>query len=128
MNFLWTLLISIIVIYGIYWLAHWIMRKRSASLVSNEELQAVIRKVQLIDVRPEAEYRANHILGARNIPGNEFKQRINELRKDVPVYLYDDGMNQATRAANKLRKAGYSDVYILENGFSGWYGSKKSLI
>ncbi|GMA71954.1 hypothetical protein GCM10025885_10030 [Tetragenococcus osmophilus] len=48
------------------------------------------------------------------------------IRKDLPVYLYDTGKSLSVRAANKLRKNGYTDIYILKEGFNGWQGKKKS--
>ncbi|MGX7091423.1 rhodanese-like domain-containing protein [Hutsoniella sourekii] len=114
--------------YGIYYLTMLVMRKRSAEMVNQYELAKDIRRVQVIDVREEPEFNAKHILGARNIPSSQFKLRLGELRKDKPIYLYDDDLTQASRAANQLRKAGYSEIYILEDGFESWTGKTKSNI
>lgn len=129
MNLLWIMIVGGFLIYGIHWLVHWVMRKRSAKMITNEELQEVIRKVQIIDVREHPEYKAKHILGARSIPSAEFKHRVFELRKDIPVCLYDDeSLTKASRCANTLRKEGFEDVYILENGFAHWDGRTKTLL
>ncbi|MGX7106638.1 rhodanese-like domain-containing protein [Hutsoniella sourekii] len=114
--------------YGIYYLTMLVMRKRSAEMVNQYELAKDIRRVQVVDVREEPEFNAKHILGARNIPSSQFKLRLGELRKDKPIYLYDDDLTQASRAANQLRKAGYSEIYILEDGFESWTGKTKSNI
>ena len=84
-----------------------------------------LRRVQLIDVRDRDEYNAGHILGARNIPSFELKQRYVELRKDQPIYLYEDGKYAAYRAAIQLKKLGYSDLYVLKDGYKNWDGRIK---
>ena len=124
-NILFLLIGIGLLIYAIYWLVHWIMRKRSAEIIDQYDLNEMIRKVQVVDVREPAEFKASRILGARNIPQTQFKMRFQEIRKDQPVVLYDTGMNTASRAANILRKNGYKEVYILKNGFDDWHGKTK---
>lgn len=118
------ILIAIAGYYGYLWL----IRRNSATLVESIELQENIRKKQIIDVREPAEFDAKHILGARNIPYSQFKMRYFEIRKDQPVYLYDDALHYASRAANILKKNGYDHVHILKGGFSQWLGKTKSNI
>lgn len=126
LNFLTATLALLVSAYIVYFLYLYVIRKCSATLVDTEELQANIRKVQLVDVREPVEFDAKHILGARNIPISQFKQRHTELRKDTPIYLYDDVLNFASRAANQLRKSGYKNVHILKGGISSWTGKTKS--
>lgn len=129
MTFINTLSIIILIIllaYGLYYLWLWIMRKRSAEMVETSDFIDIIRKVQVIDVRETPEFNVSHILGARNIPMSQFKMRFQEIRRDKAVYLYDDSLNYASRAANILRKNGYDQVYILKGGFSKWFGKVKS--
>lgn len=84
------------------------------------------RKAQLIDVREPQEYKNGHILGARNIPLTQFKQRLIEMRSDKPVYLYCQGTSRSMRAANILRKEGFKDISILQGGFKKWTGKIKA--
>lgn len=84
------------------------------------------RKAQLIDVREPQEFDAGHILGARNIPVTQLKQRLVEIRKDKPVYLYCQGSSRSSRAAQILHKNGYKDIYQLKGGFKKWTGKIKS--
>lgn len=126
LNSILAIILVAVLIYGIYWLVHWVMRKRSAELVDAHEMNENIRRVQVIDVREEPEFRKLHILGARNIPSSQFKMRTNELRKDRPIYLYADSNFSPSRCANVLRKEGYTDIYILDGGFENWFGKTKS--
>src|SRR5699024_10600172 len=73
-------------------------------ILTQEEFQKGYRKAQLIDVREPQEFERGHILGARNIPISQMKQRLIEMRKDKPVYLYCQGSSRSTRAAQLLHK------------------------
>lgn len=111
--------------YLVYLLVMLYMRKTAARVLDSQVFGEDLRHVQLIDIREKDEFKANHILGARNIPSSQFKIRYKELRKDQPVYLYDDGFNKAARAAFRLKRAGYSDIAILKGGFEYWNGKIK---
>lgn len=116
----------ILLIYGVYWFVHWVMRQRSAKMMENHELQEQIRRVQVIDVREPAEFNVSHILGARNLPSTQMKMRFNEIRKDQPVVLYGESIYPVSRSANFLRKEGYDKVHILKGGLKQWLGKTKS--
>ena len=102
-----------------------IMVKRSAKMLPEEEFKETMRKAQVIDVREKDTFDAGHILGARSMPYSMLKTTIGSLRKDQPVYLYDQKKALSIRAANLLRKNGYTDIYILKGGYDGWTGKVK---
>ncbi len=118
----------ILLIYALYEFVLYIMRRQSANTVEAYELMPIIRKVQVIDVREEPEFRAKHILGARNIPYSQFGQRYPEIRRDKPVYLYGHGNYTLSRAAHVLKKNGYAkeNINILKGGMDEWPGKVKS--
>src|SRR5699024_10808706 len=100
-------------------------RRKAAVALENEDFKENLRKKQLIDVRDKYEYNGGHILGARNIPFYEIKQRHIELRKDQPIYLYEDGTYAAYRAAIELRKHDFEELYVLKGGYENWDGHIK---
>ena len=102
-----------------------IMVKRSAKMLTEEEFKETMRKAQVIDVREKDTFDAGHILGARSMPYSMLKTTIGSLRKDQPVYLYDQKKALSIGAANLLRKNGYTDIYILKGGYDGWTGKVK---
>lgn len=102
-----------------------LMAKKSAKTITEEEFREIMRKGQIIDVREKDTFDAGHILGARNIPYSTFKQTHASLRKDLPVFLYDQKKTLSIRSANILRKNGYTDVYILKGGYNNWTGKIK---
>ncbi|MFD2704293.1 rhodanese-like domain-containing protein [Salibacterium lacus] len=94
--------------------------------LTQEEFIKGYRKAQLLDVREPREYNGGHILGARNLPLSQLKQRINEIREDQPVYLYCQSGARSRQAARIIRKkAGNSDIYQLKKGFKKWTGKIK---
>ncbi|EXJ22455.1 Rhodanese-like domain protein [Alkalibacterium sp. AK22] len=125
----WTLITIIlwigIIAWGIWELVQFFRRKKAATVLSNEEFKQDMRKAQIVDVRGKDEFDAGHILGARNIPYMQLKQRAGELRKDQPIYLYDDKKTISFRSALLLQKKGFENLYILKDGYSKWDGKIK---
>lgn len=114
-----------VIVWAIYELVQYWRRKKASVELDQEDFGKRLRKVQLVDVREKDEFDAGHILGARNIPYSTFKQRINDFRRDQSIYLYDENQVVSKRAALKLRKAGYTDIYTLKGGYKKWTGKIK---
>lgn len=125
----WTIITIVlwigIIAWGIWELVQFFRRKKAATVLSNEEFKQDMRKAQIVDVRGKDDFDAGHILGARNIPYMQLKQRAGELRKDQPIYLYDDKKTISFRSALLLQKKGFKDLYVLKDGYSKWDGKIK---
>ncbi|WP_028274367.1 rhodanese-like domain-containing protein [Atopococcus tabaci] len=111
--------------WGIYEIIQYFRRKNAAQDLTSEEFKQNMRKVQVIDVREKDEFAAGHILGARNIPYIQMKQRLGEIRRDQPVYLYDERRTLSRRASLLLKKEGFTDIYRLKDGYESWDGKIK---
>jgi rhodanese-related sulfurtransferase/DNA-binding transcriptional ArsR family regulator len=89
------------------------LRRELGTLPPGErrDLLARIRsgEVTLVDVRPEHEYRAGHLPGARSIPIGELRARLDELPRDAEVVAYCRGpyCPYARDAAAILEAAGF---------------------
>lgn len=110
----------------IYGVINFMRVRKAVTTLSQEDFIAGYRKAQLIDLREPKEYAAGHILGARNIPQTQFRQRYKEIRPDKPAYLYDQNGARSGRAALFLKKNGYDQLYVLEGGFKKWTGKIKA--
>jgi rhodanese-related sulfurtransferase len=77
--------------------------------------------VVLVDVRPEAEFAAGHIEGAKSIPLDELERRLAELPADAEVVAYCRGpfCVYAHEAVRQLQAAGRS-ARRLEEGWPEW--------
>lgn len=83
--------------------------------------------VVVIDVRPEEEFAAGHIEGARSIPLEELERRLAELPPDREVVAYCRGpfCAYAHQAVRRLSDAGRS-ARRLEGGWPEWSLASKS--
>lgn len=126
MNMLNILIIVLIAAWVIYRVYQYAMRKKYANIITEEEFTQGMRKAQVIDLREKNDFDRGHIMGARNVPLTVLKQRYLEIRSDLPVYLYDQGMMLSTRASKLLGKKGYSDISILKSGYARWTGKTKT--
>jgi len=124
---MWLNLVLALIILAIAlnWAYFQIMGRRSATIISEDEFKAGMKKAQVIDVREKNEFDSGHILGARNIPFTVLTNSFSAFRRDQPIYLYDTRKSLSIRAANKLCKEGFTNVYILKEGYEGWSGKTK---
>jgi rhodanese-related sulfurtransferase len=78
-------------------------------------------EVVLVDVRPEEEYAAGHIEGARSIPLSELERRLTELPADTEVVAYCRGpfCAFAHEAVRRLQAEGRR-ARRLEDGWPEW--------
>ncbi len=121
----WYILGGVIVAIAIYVGVTVLRARKAIAPLTQEQFIQGYRKAQLIDLRESADFEAGHILGARNIPYTQFQHRHEEIRKDQPVYFYDQNGGRSTRAALFLKKRGYTDMYYLQGGFRNWTGRIK---
>jgi rhodanese-related sulfurtransferase/biotin operon repressor len=91
--------------------------------IGREELLERLGKgdVVLVDVRPEEEFAAGHIEGARSIPLSELERRLAELPPDREVVAYCRGpfCAYAHDAVRRLQAAG-RDAKRLDVGLPEW--------
>lgn len=122
--------VDIILIIILLWIVGnqvviFVRSRRAAKLVDNQALKDAMHHAQIVDVREEDSFKAGHIMGARNIPFSQFKIYMTGLRKDMPIYLYEQGKALSLRCAIMLKKAGYDNIYVLKGGYNKWDGKKK---
>ena len=95
--------------------------------ISRQELleRATRGDVVLIDVRPDVEFQAGHIEGARSIPIDELDDRLVELPADAEVIAYCRGpfCAYAHDAVRRLQAAGRT-ARRLEEGWPEWQLSR----
>ncbi|WP_026866384.1 MULTISPECIES: rhodanese-like domain-containing protein [Jeotgalicoccus] len=122
----WIIALIILAVIIIALVINAYISMRGVNMLSEEEFGKDLRKVQLIDLREKDKFNHGHILGARNIPLSTFQMKKGGIRKDQPVFLYDQNGRTALRAARMLKKDGHKDINILKQGIAKWTGKIKS--
>ena len=95
-----------------------------AKNVSAEEFHQMIsdNPGQLIDVRTPGEFGGGTIEGAQNIDyyASDFKSQIAQLDKTQPVYVFCRSGARSAKAMQLFKDAGFTEIYNLIGGYSGW--------
>jgi len=75
-----------------------------------------------LDVRDDKEYKAGHVLNARNVPLANMDKFMHELEKhkEKDVVVYCESGQRAQRAGMQLRKNGFTQLHIISGGLNEW--------
>jgi rhodanese-related sulfurtransferase/predicted transcriptional regulator len=97
--------------------------RRKLDTITRDDLRARIRDgdVVVLDVRPEPEFAAGHIRGARSIPIRDLKARLGEIPQGADVVAYCRGPYcvYADEAVRLLTRKGLAAAR-LEDGYPEW--------
>jgi adenylyltransferase/sulfurtransferase len=77
---------------------------------------------QLIDVREDYELEICSI-GGEHIPMNEIMERMNEIRKDIPVVIHCKSGRRSEAVVAHLMRYGYQNACSLDGGIIAWIES-----
>lgn len=73
----------------------------------------------ILDVREPHEYEAGHVVNAINLPLSQLRERMNEVPKDRPVYLYCRSSQRSYNALMALQHKGWDNLYNIAGSFLG---------
>ncbi len=73
----------------------------------------------IVDVREKKEYSHSHIKGAINIPLSEFRERLDEIPKDKPVYMHCRSGQRSYNVVRALGQLGFDNIYNISGSFLG---------
>jgi len=85
-----------------------------------EDFSANMRKGQLIDIRPEEEFKKTHINGSKNFPKKTVMANLHKLRADQAVFIVGPSRFQMRKIAKKLFKKGFRPIYMLSDGLENY--------
>ncbi|MEO1516073.1 MAG: rhodanese-like domain-containing protein [Bacteroidota bacterium] len=90
-------------------------------LIGAEEVKKRQGEIVLFDTRERPEYETSHIAGARHIGYRHFDEtQLADIDKDAPIVLYCSVGYRSEKIGQKLRKAGYQNVYNLYGSIFNW--------
>ena len=80
------------------------------------------RDARFVDVRPLADYKRGHVIGAISAPASKIAERNKELDKlqSKPLVVYCALGASAPSVVDKLRKRGFAEVYAMRGGINAW--------
>lgn len=73
----------------------------------------------ILDVREAGEFAAGHIQGAHNIPLSQLRERMEEIPRDIPVYVHCRSSQRSYYAICYLQGNGFTNVYNISGSFLG---------
>ncbi len=87
--------------------------------VTAEEFEAIYnkQKINLLDVRRESEYNAQHIKGAQNFPLDFINKNMSQIDRDKEYYLHCAGGYRSMIAASILKARGFEKLINIKSGF-----------
>lgn len=96
------------------------------------QLTALINRdnALVVDLRSGGDFEKGHIAGSKNVQMSQFDPDNKQLApaKALPVVLVCRAGVTADGAAKRLRKAGFSNVHVLEGGIQAWQAADLPLV
>jgi len=94
-------------------------------VINVNDLDSLIGKVELIDIREPYEYKTGSIKSAKNIPmGNLLNDTEKYLKKEKTYYIMCQSGGRSRRTSTALARKGYSVVDV-SGGVGSYVGTKR---
>lgn len=101
------------------------LKKGNAKVINVNDIDNLIGKIELIDIREDYEYKSGSIKSAKNIPmGKLLNEADKYLNKDKEYYIMCQSGGRSSRACNSLAKEGFN-VTNVSGGMGSYVGSKR---
>ncbi|WP_066894464.1 rhodanese-like domain-containing protein [Clostridium nigeriense] len=102
-----------------------LFNKNSSKVINVNDIDNLIGKINLIDIREPFEYKSGSIKSAKNIPmGNLLDEPEKYLEKDKEYHIVCQSGARSSRACNKLSGLGFNVVNV-SGGVGSYVGSKR---
>jgi rhodanese-related sulfurtransferase len=97
--------------------------KKNVNAIKVNEMDSILGKISLIDIREPYEYSYGHIPTAKNIPMNILLNNAGKfLEKDKEYYIVCQSGARSSAACDYLTKEGYKVINVV--GGTGGYRGK----
>lgn len=97
--------------------------------VTDFKAKSATEGATIIDVRTPEEFNGGYIKGAVNIDyqGTDFDTEVAKLDKEKPYFLYCKSGKRSGNALDKMKAAGFKNVYGLDGGIEAWTNEKQAV-
>ena len=75
------------------------------------------KSINILDVRKESEYNAQHVVGAQNFPLDFINKNMSEVNRDTKYYVHCAGGYRSMIAASILKSRGFDKLVNIQGGF-----------
>lgn len=101
-----------------------IFKNKSTEVVNVNDLEELLGKINLIDIREPYEVEQGTLKGAKNIPMRELLKNVEKyLEKDKDYYILCQSGMRSSRVCSGLSKNGYRVINV-SGGMGSYVGSK----
>ena len=102
-----------------------LFNKNSGKFINVNDIDNLIDKIDLIDIREPFEYRRGSIKSAKNIPMGELLEDPNKyLEKDKEYHIICQSGGRSHRACSELTRLGYNVINVA-GGVGSYSGSRR---
>jgi hydroxyacylglutathione hydrolase len=91
-------------------------RIESISVTEFAERHRTSPALTVVDVRKPAEFTAEHVAGAKNLPLDTLNDHLADIDRHAPTYLHCAGGYRSMVAASILKARGYAQIVNIEGG------------
>lgn len=99
--------------------------RNNGKVINVNDIDNLVGKVELIDIREPYEYNSGSIASAKNIPMNTLLSNPSKyLTKDKEYYIMCQSGGRSSRVCGQLKNMGY-DVINVSGGMGSYLGNKR---
>lgn len=91
-----------------------------ASLGTLEATRLINQGAQVLDLRGDAEFRAGHLPGSRQVTADNLARVAEGIEAGKPILVVCTSGMRAGKAVATLKAGGRAEVFNLEGGIEGW--------
>ncbi|MEG0297331.1 MAG: rhodanese-like domain-containing protein [Clostridium sp.] len=101
------------------------LTKLKGKVVNVNDMDELLGKINLIDIRETYEYKSGSLRGSKNIPMGKLSEEAEKyLNKNDEYYIMCQSGGRSSRMCSKLTKQGYNVINV-SGGMGSYVGSKR---
>ena len=101
------------------------LKKEDTKVINVNDIDNLIGKVELIDIREDYEYKGGSIKSSKNIPmGQLLNEPEKYINKNKEYYIMCQSGGRSARACNNLKSQGFNVINVA-GGMGSYVGTKR---